>query len=215
MKKDQGILICESILLEFDPITMAAGGAALGVGIDAAKWAKQRLGLRREMQSCKGNPECVTTIRSKIAMANKNAIRSGVKHAALGSVLGGFAGTDMAANAAGAAGEAAKSAGAGIVQNFKDGAPMLQAQMTMLGANMGIQKATQAANKAANSQQQNVQRAAEAQAAATKRLEDTKERAEDLVGQARQTQRSTQQTLRNGEKRQIQSQQNNSPRITT
>jgi hypothetical protein len=76
MKNDQGMLICESILLEFDPLTMAAGGAALGAGVNAANWARQRLGLRREMQGCRGNPECVTNVRSKIAMVNKNAIKS-------------------------------------------------------------------------------------------------------------------------------------------
>jgi len=200
MQNDQGILICESLLLELDPLTMAAGGAAVGAGLNAARWANRRLQLRREMKNCGSDPQCQGQVRYKIASLNKESLRKGVKGAAVGAALGGIGGAASSTKGAAALKTAWDTTKGAFTAAPGQSASAVGGALNTVGGHsrnaMGILMATQmaagtagAVKKAAaedvQGQQQQILRAQQ-------NLADRQQRAREDIQRAKQTDQSQQ-----------------------
>jgi hypothetical protein len=71
---------------------MAAAGAGIGAISGAAKWASQRMGLRREKSACGDNAACRAAVDRKIQTLNAGSLSGAVGRAAVGAAVGGAVG---------------------------------------------------------------------------------------------------------------------------
>lgn len=181
---DLGKHICESILLEFDPITGAIAGAGIGAGINAAKWAKQRYDLRKQMKNCGNDPECKKNIQNRISYANKQALRKTAIGTVGGAALVGGAGALAPHMGAIKAGASAVGSGAmtglGHAANIgvKTGQTMMGVTGVMNAVNMTKQMTAQDNAKAQEDVIQAQQEAEKVREEGKRKEEEAREKAE-------------------------------------